>query len=85
MPKSRSRKTASSQPWRYQAPPKKKPKPSPPWYGPAIIALMLLGVLVIVLNYIGRMPGTGGVASNAYLFGGLGLIAVGFLAATQWR
>jgi hypothetical protein len=79
MPKTRSKRRT------YQAPPKKKPKPSPRWFGMAILAALFAGVIIIVLNYLGLMPGTQGVASNLWLFAGLGLIAVGFLAATQWR
>ncbi|MBI4260177.1 MAG: cell division protein CrgA [Actinobacteria bacterium] len=79
MPKSRSKRV------RYQPPPKKKPKPSPRWYGPLLLALMFVGVAVIVLNYMELMPGTGGGASNLWLWSGLGLIAAGFLGATQWR
>jgi len=50
-----------------------------------VLGLMFVGVLMIVLNYFGLMPGTGGTASNTYLFVGLGFIAAGFVAATQWR
>jgi hypothetical protein len=79
MPKSKSKRRS------YQPPPKKKPKPSPRWFGIAILGSMFAGVIVIVLNYLGLMPGTGGEASNLWLFSGLGLIALGFLASTQWR
>ena len=79
MPKSKSKRR------RYQPPTRKKPKPSPKWFGALILGIMFLGVIVIVLNYLGLMPGTQGVASNLWLFAGLGLIAMGFLAATQWR
>ena len=79
MPRSRSKRV------RYQPPPRKKPKPSPRWFGFVIIALMLLGVAVIVLNYLGLMPFTQGQTANWPLFAGLGLIALGFLLATRWR
>ncbi len=79
MPRSRSKRR------RYQPPPKKKPKASPRWFGALILVFMFGGVVLIVLNYLGLVPGTHGEASNLYLFLGLGLIAVGFLAATQWR
>jgi LPXTG-motif cell wall-anchored protein len=79
MPKSKSKRRS------YQPPPKKKPKPSPRWFGIAILGAMFAGVIMIVLNYLGLMPATGGEASNLWLFSGLGLIALGFLASTQWR
>jgi len=79
MPKSKSKRR------RYQPPPKPKPKPSPRWYGPAILAFMFAGVMVIVLNYLGLMIGDHGNAKNLWLWVGLGSIAVGFIGATQLR
>jgi hypothetical protein len=85
MPKSKSKRR------RYQAPPRKKPKPSPRWYGVLVLFVMLLGVAIIVLNYMKILPFTGtGIFSNLDtktwpLFTGLGMIALGFLLATQWR
>jgi hypothetical protein len=79
MPRSKSKRR------RYQPPPRKKPKPSPKWFGGLILTLLFGGVIVVVLNYIGLIPGTNHTASNTYLFVGLALIAAGFLAATQWR
>jgi hypothetical protein len=79
VPRSKSKRS------RYQAPPKKKPKPSPAWFGITVLSILLLGVAVIILNYLGLIPGTAGQASNLYLWGGLGAIALGFGLATQWR
>jgi LPXTG-motif cell wall-anchored protein len=79
MPKSKSKRS------RYQAPPKPKPKPSPKWVGPLILAILFAGVIIILLNYIGLIPGTGGQASNLYLWVGLGLIALGFVGSTRLR
>ncbi len=79
MPKARSKRS------RYIPPPKKKPKASPRWFGAVILTVMLLGVAVIVLNYLGLMPFTGGQAKGWLVFVGLGLIGAGFLLATQWR
>ncbi len=79
MPRSKSKRR------RYQPPPKAKPKPSPRWLGVVILGLMGAGVAIIVLNYLGLIPGTGGQATNLYLWVGLGVIAVGFAASTQWR
>jgi hypothetical protein len=47
-----------------------------------MLAFFGIGVLMIVLNYIGLLPGA---ASNWYLLGGLGLIVVGFVISTQYR
>lgn len=77
MPKSRSKRR------RYQPPPKPRPKPSPRWLGPSILVVLFGGVLLIVLNYLGfLLPGS---PRNLYLFVGLGLIALGFVAATRLR
>ena len=47
-----------------------------------MLVLLLLGMLVIVCNYLGLLPGE---ASNGYLFLGLGFITAGFLVATRYR
>lgn len=78
MPKSKSKRS------RYQPPPKKKPKPSPRWFGVLVLAILGLGVLTIVLNYLALIPWETQ-ARNLYLWSGLGAIAVGFGLATQWR
>jgi hypothetical protein len=86
MPKSRSRQKGSK--GRYQvAPDKAKPKPksSPRWYAPVVLSVMGLGVLVIVMNYMGILPFTGGQTNPVALMIGLGLIAVGFLGTTAIR
>ncbi|HEX2025583.1 MAG TPA: cell division protein CrgA [Actinomycetota bacterium] len=79
MPRSKSKRR------RYQPPPKKKPKPSPRWLGPTILTVLLVGVAVIVLNYLGVDEILPGSPRNLYLWSGLGAIAVGFGLATQWR
>ena len=55
---------------------------SPSWYGPAILALMILGVLIITLNYLNVLPGA---VSAWYLISGLVLIFAGFFMATRYR
>ncbi len=87
MPKSRGRQKAKAK-GRYQvAPDKPKPKTksSPRWYSPLVLSVMGLGVLVIVLNYMGILPFTGGQTNSIALMVGLGLIAVGFLGTTGIR
>lgn len=68
---------------RYTPPVPKQYKVSPRWV-PVLMGLMLaLGMVVIVFNYLGLVPG--GEASNWYLLAGLGLITGGFVVATRWH
>jgi hypothetical protein len=75
MPRSKSKRS------RYRPPPRKKRKPSPKWFGALILACFIGGVAVIILNYLGIVPGG---THGWYLIGGLVAIAVGFILATQW-
>ena len=84
MPKSRQRQKRSSRPYA-PPPPRKRPRRSPKWYGYVVLGLIGAGVAMIVLNYMGKMPGANGSAQQHWLWIGLGTIAVGFGAATQWR
>ncbi|MCZ7527892.1 MAG: cell division protein CrgA [Acidimicrobiia bacterium] len=76
MPKSKSKRS------RYTPPPPKKPPPSKLWVPVAMFTLLGLGTLVIVLNYVGLLPGG---TSNRFLLLGLAEITAGFLFATQFR
>ena len=44
--------------------------------------LLGVGSLLIIINYLGVLPGG---TSNTYLLIGLGLILGGIITATQWR
>jgi hypothetical protein len=55
---------------------------SPAWYGPVVLGLFVLGVLLILLNYLTVLPGA---VSAWYLVAGLVTIFVGFLAATRYH
>ncbi|MCY3910998.1 MAG: cell division protein CrgA [bacterium] len=57
-------------------------KVSPIWVPVLMIALLVLGAIVIVLNYVALLPGD---TNNWYLLGGLGLLLAGMLVATQWH
>ncbi|HEX6331757.1 MAG TPA: cell division protein CrgA [Actinomycetota bacterium] len=81
MPKSRQRQKRTSRPYA-PPPPKKRPKASPRWYGFVVLGVILLGVALIVLNYMDVVPGG---TRSLWLWVGLGLIAAGFAAATRWR
>ncbi len=67
---------------RYTPPIPKSQKSSPWWVAVLMLSLLVAGMLVTVCNYLGLLPGG---ANNGYLFGGLGLITVGFLVATRYR
>ncbi len=56
--------------------------PSPRWYVVLMSSLMLIGVLLIVLNYLTLLPGS---VSKWYLWSGLGLIGGGFLMTTNYN
>lgn len=50
--------------------------------GPLILALLVIGALMIVLNYFNELPAS---PTNWYLLAGIALIAGGFVTATQYR
>ena len=86
MPKSKVRKKAKAKSQRKSALPptvKKEYKDtsSPLWYVVIMFGLMAIGVLVIVLNYVGLTPET----NNTYLIGGLAAIAVGFMMTLNYH
>ena len=45
---------------------------------------MALGVAVIVLNYVGLIPGTDGTASSVWLWVGIGILGIGFVGTSFW-
>jgi hypothetical protein len=67
---------------RYTPPIPRSKRVSPPWVPVLLLALVLLGMVVIVVNYLKLLPGG---ASNWYLLAGLGLICGGFVVATQYH
>ena len=67
---------------RYTPPVPKEYKESPRWFPVLLLGLLVAGMAVILLNYLGVLPGG---AKNAYLLVGLGLITLGFIAATRYR
>lgn len=81
MPRSRSRQRSRRRPYA-APPPRRRPKASPRWYGFLVLGLMGIGVAMIVLNYMGLLPGD---SRPLWLWLGLAFIAAGFGAATQWR
>lgn len=67
---------------RYTPPIPREQKVSPLWVPVVMFTLLGLGVVVIVLNYVGLLPGD---TSNGYLLLGLGLITGGFITATNYH
>lgn len=56
---------------------------------PIIVPILMftffgLGLLMIFLNYVGLLPGAEN-GSSWYIFGGLSLILLGIITATQYR
>jgi hypothetical protein len=67
---------------RYTPPVPMEMKVAPAWVPYVMFGLLGLGMLVIVSNYLGVLPGG---TSNLYLLVGLGAILGGIIAATQYR
>jgi hypothetical protein len=72
----------SAQTRRYTPPIPKKAKTSPRWMGLAIIALFVLGVLIVILNYAGLLPGG---VNNLWLIAAIGAIFAGLITATRYH
>lgn len=56
--------------------------PSPSWVPILMGVLLVVGVLMILLNYVELLPSA---PTNWYLLGGLGLVLGGIVTATQYR
>jgi hypothetical protein len=56
--------------------------PSPMWVPVLMFSLLGVGALMILLNYLGVLPGA---PDTWWLVGGLGLILGGIITATQFR
>jgi hypothetical protein len=67
---------------RYTAPIPVEYRRSASWVPILMLVFFSAGILMIVLNYLGLLPGA---TSNWYLLGGLGLMICGFVVATQYR
>ncbi len=67
---------------RYTAPIPVEYRVSAWWVPVLMLAFFGVGLVCILLNYLGVLPGG---TSNIYLLVGLALIVAGFVAATRWR
>ncbi|MCL5445123.1 MAG: cell division protein CrgA [Actinobacteria bacterium] len=69
---------------RYTPPIPKSVRKSPRWYGPVMLAVLILGVLMILSNYLVGLPGAPH-GSPWYLVSGLGILFVGSIMATRYH
>jgi hypothetical protein len=67
---------------RYTEPIPRSVHRSPVWYPWMLLALLLVGLVAIILNYIDLLPAS---PSNWYTVGGLISIVAGALAATRYH
>ena len=67
---------------RYTAPVPKNVKTSPKWMGVLVIALFILGLVIVLLNYAKLLPGS---ASNWYLLAGIASVFAGLMVATRYH
>jgi hypothetical protein len=74
VPKSKSKRSS------YTPPKPPNPKPSPRWVPLAGLALIGVGILLIILAYMVRLPG-----GNWNLIAGFVLMAGGLLTLSTWR
>lgn len=60
-------------------------KPSPSWWAPTMVVLMVLGLVGVVLTYLtqGNLPVPG--LGNWNLAIGFGVMLVGFFMTLRWR
>ncbi len=66
---------------RYTPPVPQELKVSPTWVPVLMFTLLILGALVIFLNYLGLLPGA---TDNRYLLLGLGFVLGGIITSTQF-
>jgi hypothetical protein len=79
---SRASETGRPASGRYTAPVPVELRESPRWVPILMMAFFAVGVIGILLNYLGVLPGG---AHNYYLLAGLGAIILGFITATQYH
>lgn len=68
---------------RYTAPKPKSTKESPAWLPAIMGTTFVVGIGVIIANYLSLFPGKE--PQNRYLFLGLAWVIVGFSMASTWK
>lgn len=76
------RQTSNRTDGRYTAPIPKSVKRSPRWYPYVILGLLIFGVLIIILNFVGALPSS---PTNWYTLVGLLTILVSVVMGTRYR
>lgn len=76
MPKSKSKRDT------YIPPPRPNPPPSPRWVPVSGTGLIVVGIVLILVNYV--FPGVLPIGNYA-IFVGFGMMAVGLGILSQWR
>jgi hypothetical protein len=67
---------------RYTRPVERNTDESPRWFGAAIVGVFILGLLIIILNYLDVLPDS---VSQWYLLTGILIIFAGFAAMMKLR
>ena len=67
---------------RYTKPTPRSLRRSGRWHGATVLILLVVGVLLVVLNYLTVLPGA---VSTWYLVAGIVCLLVGFAMATRYR
>jgi Cell division protein CrgA len=67
---------------RYTPPIPRQQRHSPRWFPVVLLGFLVLGLMMIVLNYVNVLPGG---TNNWYLIGGIGAIVVGLFMATFYH
>jgi len=79
-------KRSASGPSRYTPPsPRAHRRPSPRWVPALMFALWIVGLLLIILNYMELLPGSDPNGNGWYLVAGLASILGGIMVATQYH
>lgn len=78
MPESKRRKPKATGPTQAKNPVVTQREPSPTWYVAVMAGLMALGVLLVLIRFIGQ-------TDQWVLLAGLGMITVGFIMTTNYR
>jgi hypothetical protein len=76
------KQVAQSRSGRYTPPIPRESRHSPGWFPFVIIGLLVVGLIVIIGNYAGAMPGG---THDWYLIGGIAAIIVGLVLATYYH